>query len=107
MMGWAAWLGGSLVCLMVWAKWLQKLPESLSTLLWWIVFGLLVTPAPHIAGADWWSPALITAAFDMLNHADGGVMRAGKPLLFGALIGAGVGVVSMLLKTRQRISNVG
>jgi len=106
-MGWVAWFCGGALCLMVWAKWLQKLPDSLATLLWWIAFGLVVTPAPHAVGSDWWSPALITTAFDFLNHAEGGAMRAGKPLLFGAVVGAAIGVISMLLKTRQRISNVG
>ncbi len=103
---WLAWLIGSAVCLLVWAKWLHRLPEFLFYLLWWTAFGVLLAPAPEAPGSELWAPAIMTSVFDALNGVEGGMMRAGKSVVIGACIGAGLGVFTSLLRTRRRLANV-
>lgn len=106
LIAWGVWLLGSLVCLAVWAKMLNGLPEIVFYIIWWSTLGVLLAPATQEAGSPLWVPALVTAAFDMLNDVEGGFMRAGWSVILGAGIGAALGTVMSVVRTRKRLKNV-
>ena len=104
---WGAWLTGGAICLVVWARILNSLPEWMFYIIWWATLGLILAPAAEKPGSDLWAPAILSAAFDLLNGVDGGFMRAGQSLISGVIIGAILGVVMSILRTRKRLNNVG
>lgn len=104
---WGAWLVGGAICLIVWARILNSLPEWIFYIVWWATLGIILAPAAESAGSELWAPAVLATAFDLLNGVEGGFMRAGQSLLGGAIIGAILGVVMSILRTRKRLNNVG
>jgi hypothetical protein len=104
---WGAWLLGSAICLIVWARILNSLPELMFYIIWWATLGVVLAPAPESVGSNLWAPAMFAAVFDLLNGIDGGFMRAGQSLISGAIIGAILGVMMSILRTRKRLNNVG
>ena len=106
LVAWGAWLVGGTICLIVWARILNPLPEWLFYLLWWATLGAILAPAAEAPGSGLWAPAILAAVFDLLNGVEGGFMRAGQSLIAGTIIGALLGAVMSILRTRKRLSHV-
>jgi uncharacterized membrane protein YccC len=106
MLAWGVWLAGSFICLVVLARVLAKLPESVYYLFWWMALGIVLAPAAQEPGSPLWSPAVITAFFDAINGVEGGIMRAGMNVIIGAALGAFLGVVMSVVRTRKRLRHV-
>ncbi|WP_298633850.1 hypothetical protein [uncultured Umboniibacter sp.] len=104
---WGAWILGGAVCLVVWARMLNRLPEWLFYTIWWATLGALFVPVAESAGSNLLAPAIFSAVFDLLNGVDGGFMRAGRFIVSAAIAGAIIGVLLSIFRTRKRLDNVG
>ena len=100
MMGWLAYVLGSLGVLVVLWYLTRPLMSWLKTLLWGLATAVLLTPWPVAANQEEWAPAWVVSLFDGLFAGnDSGPWRAVAPLVAVLLVAF---IVALLESWRQR-----